>query len=66
LTDEERNKEGAEEKIEDLEAPAAAQDEVAGGACIDHTYHWCMEPTCQASKCEAGAGGGQSFVIRAR
>jgi hypothetical protein len=32
MTDEERKEEGAEESIEDLEAPAGAQDDVAGGA----------------------------------
>ena len=32
MTDEERNDEGAEEAIEDLDAPADAQDDVAGGA----------------------------------
>lgn len=34
MTDEERRQEGAEEEIEDLEAPAAAQSEVAGGIGI--------------------------------
>ena len=66
MTDEERKQEGADEEIEDLEAPAAAQGDVAGGGCIDHTNHWCMGETCAASKCEAGAGGLHSFVIRAR
>jgi hypothetical protein len=32
VTDEERKKEGAEEGIEDLEAPAESLDDVAGGA----------------------------------
>ncbi len=31
MTEEERREEGAEEAIEDLEAPAAAQEDVAGG-----------------------------------
>jgi hypothetical protein len=31
LTDEERRQEGAEDEIEDLEAPGAAQQDVAGG-----------------------------------
>lgn len=66
MTDEERRQDGAEEEIEDLEAPASAQADVAGGACIDYTHHWCMDPTCAATRCEAGAGGGQSFVVRAR
>jgi len=66
MTDEERKHEGAEEEIEDLEAPAAEQDEVVGGGCIDHTNHWCMGETCEATRCEAGAGGLHSYVIAAR
>ena len=31
MTDEERKQEGAEEEIEDLEAPAETQNDVAGG-----------------------------------
>ena len=31
MTDEERSQEGGEDAIEDLEAPAAAQGDVAGG-----------------------------------
>jgi|SwirhirootsSR2_FD_contig_41_5996449_length_705_multi_2_in_0_out_0_1 hypothetical protein len=31
MTDEERNQEGGEETLEDLEAPAEAQGDVAGG-----------------------------------
>jgi len=61
MTDEERSREGAEEEIEDLEAPAAAQGEVAGGigcaptnACrpVNTVVHcqpptqYCHEPTC--------------------
>ena len=40
MTDEELNAEGAGESIEDLEAPAAAQDDVAGGKTK------CVTPTC--------------------
>jgi hypothetical protein len=32
MTDKERSEEGAGEEIEDLEAPASAQEDVAGGA----------------------------------
>jgi hypothetical protein len=66
VTDEKRKEEGAEEQIEDLEAPAAAQQDVVGGACIDYTHRWCMGETCKDTTCEAGAGGGPSFVIRVR
>jgi hypothetical protein len=40
MTEEERNKEGADEAIEDLEAPAGSQDDVVGGRVI------CAKPTC--------------------
>lgn len=60
MTDDERE-EGAEEAIEDLEAPAAAQRDVAGGlmdgpvkcatpTCIRATINvWCVPPTCAQS-----------------
>lgn len=40
MTDEEREDDAAEVSIEDLEAPAAAQGDVAGGA------NRCASPTC--------------------
>ena len=40
MTDAENRAEGAEESIEDLEAPAAAQGDVAGGVIK------CVTPTC--------------------
>ena len=40
MTDDERRSEGLEESIEDLEAPATAQDDVAGGKTK------CVTPTC--------------------
>jgi hypothetical protein len=40
MTDEERQAEGAGEAIEDLEAPADAQGDVAGGKIV------CVAPTC--------------------
>ena len=48
-----------EEKIEDLEAPAAVQQDVTGGLidCIDptcgnnsKTRAWCQDNTCNATK----------------
>jgi hypothetical protein len=66
VTEHERKEEGSEEVIEDLEAPAAAQDDVAGGAmgCIPPSciakasdrITLCDEPTCTATKsaCELG------------
>ena len=43
MTDEERSEEGAEEPIEDLEAPAQALQDVAGGAGA------CSKPSCNAT-----------------
>jgi hypothetical protein len=55
MTDKERRDEGAEETIEDLEAPAESQDDVAGGApckgasCVSPTMR-CAVPTCKDTK----------------
>jgi hypothetical protein len=57
MTDDERNDELAAESIEDLEAPAAAQGDVAGGAmCADPTCVggtkvevYCELPTCRGT-----------------
>ena len=59
MTDEERNDEGDEEAIEDLQAPAEAQDDVVGGGCTRHTESWCIVPTCAATKrdCQTASGG---------
>ncbi len=55
MTDEERKHEGAEEAIEDLEAPAEVQADVAGGrdrcatpTCVGNTQVdvYCRLPTC--------------------
>jgi hypothetical protein len=65
MTEDERKAEGSEEVVEDLEAPAAAQDDVAGGkmgcippSCIAQASDritLCDEPTCTATKsmCDA-------------
>lgn len=53
MTDEERSGEGAEETVEDLEAPAATQEDVAGGAgtnCPGKPSMVCAAPTCTATK----------------
>jgi hypothetical protein len=39
MTDEQRDREGIEETIEDLEAPAGSQGDVVGGA-------HCIQPSC--------------------
>ena len=41
MTDEEREQEGAEEEIQDLEAPAEEQADVVGGAALTKT---CIPP----------------------
>jgi hypothetical protein len=51
MTEEEHNDEGAAEPIEDLEAPADAQDDVAGGMCAKPT-NFCAPPTCIDTKTE--------------
>jgi hypothetical protein len=67
MTDEERREEGAEEAIEDLEAPGAAQEDVVGGKtlCLGPTCQgdslvstFCHVPTCKASKagCQLDTG----------
>jgi hypothetical protein len=66
MTDDERKQEGAEEPVEDLEAPAEGQGEVVGGvvcaptnACAPvHTVvkgcasptQFCQEPTCKVTR----------------
>ncbi len=62
MTEDERKQEGAEDAIEDLEAPAEAQRNVAGGlmggpagcaqpTCVGDTKVnvWCRYPTCKDS-----------------
>ena len=53
MTESERNDEGAEEAVEDLEAPAAAQEDVAGGdmvrPCPGKPSAVCAAPTCKAT-----------------
>jgi hypothetical protein len=66
MTEEERNKEGADEAIEDLEAPAGAQGDVVGGRVIcakptcpggpggTSVSTYCSLPTCKATKSACG------------
>jgi hypothetical protein len=73
MTDEERMNELAEEPVEDLEAPAAEQADVAGGVvhCLPPTCHGesdigqlCVNSTCAATKtsCQLDTG---TIVVRA-
>ena len=48
MTDEGHSEEGAEEAVEDLEAPASAQADVAGGAGCGDPSMVC-NVTCQAT-----------------
>ncbi len=54
MTDEQRREEGAEEAIEDLEAPAAAQKDVVGGkGCSPVSCGYtikCLGGTCDITK----------------
>ncbi len=61
MTEEERSAEGVEEAIEDLEAPADAQENVAGGVikCVPPTCAgdsdistFCRTPTCAKTAAE--------------
>jgi hypothetical protein len=56
MTDQEKNQEGAEESIEDLEAPAEAQGDVAGGKCSVTLQ--CLMPTCIGTCSNLTSGGG--------
>jgi hypothetical protein len=69
MTEQPRMTDDAEEAIEDLEAPAAAQAEVAGGQVIcakptcnppSNIRGYCQLPTCGQSKSACGSG---SIVI---
>jgi hypothetical protein len=51
MTDEHISEHGDEERIEDLNAPATAQGDVAGGQCPKETHiMWgCVGDTCKAT-----------------
>ena len=69
MTDEQRNEEGAEEAIEDLEAPAEAQGDVAGGACPVATCfspsNICRKPSVW-DECKAPSCAKSEIVIKAQ
>ena len=46
MTPDEQREEGAEEPVEDLEAPAEAQGDVEGGAICAKPTTICVEPSC--------------------
>jgi hypothetical protein len=49
MTPDEQKDEGSEEPVEDLEAPAEAQEDVAGGLCAKPT-NFCAPPSCVDTK----------------
>ena len=49
MSEHERSDEGAPEAIEDLDAPAGAQEDVAGGAACGSPSVVCQAPTCDAT-----------------
>lgn len=51
MTDQQQH-EADEEPIEDLEAPAAAQGDVAGGAACGKPSMICIQPTCDLTAAE--------------
>ena len=55
MTDEERQREGAEERIEDLEAPAEAQQDVAGGGFACHPAGTCGSPSAVCADFSPGS-----------
>ncbi|HXD57093.1 MAG TPA: hypothetical protein VN606_04210 [Thermoleophilaceae bacterium] len=55
MTDEERKREGAEEEIEDLEAPASAQEDVAGGGMACHPAPSCGRPSVVCAPNQPGS-----------
>ncbi len=65
MTDDERSEEAAEELIEDLDAPAAAQDDVAGGRCLDNTQRECIGATCDLTEFKC-APNSEVVVVRNR
>lgn len=61
MTSEPHEDEVSEEAIEDLQAPAEAQGDVAGGDCTSPTCSYsvlCLGGTCKftRSTCEGGSG----------
>jgi len=66
MTDAERNDELGADSIEDLEAPAEAQDSIEGGNCASPTCLrstsitvYCEQPTCRdtAAVCKGPSSG---------
>jgi hypothetical protein len=55
MTDEERSREGAEEPIEDLEAPAEAQGDVVGGGMACHPAGTCGKPSAVCADFSPGS-----------
>lgn len=77
MTEEQRNREGDDEVIEDLEAPASAQGDVVGGKVIcasptcapgpggTSVETYCSKPTCTATKSACGNASRTILVYEA-
>jgi hypothetical protein len=50
VSDQEGSEDNVEEEIDDLEAPAQQQSDVAGGAGCGKPSMVCHEPTCDATR----------------
>ena len=60
-TKEDRDQEGAQEELEDLEAPASTQDDVVGGLGCKQTIA-CKPPTAVCKPTLVGACGPDTLV----
>jgi len=63
MTFERSDEEGAEEAIEDLEAPADAQSDIAGGQGCGKPSVQCALDTCAATKARCGRGSATSDIV---
>jgi hypothetical protein len=72
MTPDELRDEGAEDPIEDLQAPAETLLDVAGGAhvCTQPTCHgntdymgYCLGPTCSATKLDCVSAGSRTIIV---
>jgi hypothetical protein len=66
MSDDQHRDEGAEETIEDLEAPAQSLADVAGGGCQKFTAIMCVSPTCAATEFECAGGLSTNGLVRDR
>ena len=66
MSDEAEHNEAAEETIEDLEAPAEALPDVAGGGCQKFTQVNCLPGSCVNTVFECSGGASLGGVLHGR